>query len=232
VKDRVVVSVEHATNRVPARHRRLFAGAAGVLDGHRGWDPGARRLGEELARSLGAPLFLAGVSRLVVDANRSLGQRGSFSPWTRRLDSSERSALVARYWKPFRSATRRAIDAIIRSDARAVHLSCHSFTPVLDGRVRNLDLGLLFDPARKAERELAVRIRGALGEELPALRIRFNQPYRGVTDGHTSSLRRELSARVYLGLEIELSQAVVADPKRFRELRRALGRAVSRSVRG
>jgi predicted N-formylglutamate amidohydrolase len=229
VKARFVVSVEHATRRVPARYRRLIPRE--ILAGHRGWDPGALRLGEELARTLQAPLLAAGASRLLVDANRSLGHRGSFSRWTRGLGADERNALIARYWEPFRSATRRAIDDIIRSHARAVHLSCHSFTPVFEGTVRNVDLGLLFDPARKAERELAGKLRRALGNELPALRVRFNQPYRGVTDGHTSGLRRELSGRVYSGLEIEVSQAIVADPKRFRELRGALGRALSRSAR-
>jgi predicted N-formylglutamate amidohydrolase len=227
-----VVSVEHATNRVPARYRKLFASAGKALDSHRGWDRGARSLGASLARGLGAPLFVASVSRLVIDTNRSLGNRGCFSEWTRRLESNEREALVARYWEPFRSATRTAIAGMVRSNARVVHVSCHSFTPVFGGKVRSVDVGLLFDPARKAERALAERVRAALAKELPALRARFNQPYRGVTDGHTASLRRELRARDYLGLELEVSQAIVANPRSFRALRRALVHALSRSAPG
>ena len=32
-----------------------------------------------------------------------------------------------------------------------IHLSSHSFTPELDGKVRKADIGLIYDPARQRE---------------------------------------------------------------------------------
>jgi hypothetical protein len=48
---------------------------------------------------------------------------------------------------------------------------------------------------------------------LGALNIHLNRPYRGWTDGLTTSLRTELAPARYLGFELEVSQALVpVDP--------------------
>ncbi len=95
-----------------------------------------------------------------------------------------------------------------------VHLSCHSFTPRLAGKVRNADIGLLFDPSRGREVKLVAAIAAEIRRELPDLRVRRNYPYRGTADGHTTALRRALPASRYLGIEIELSQAHAIEAKR------------------
>jgi predicted N-formylglutamate amidohydrolase len=92
-----------------------------------------------------------------------------------------------------------------------VHLAVHSFTPVWDGVPRPVDIGLLYDPGRASERALAQALERALRARLPALRVRRNQPYRGVSDGLPTALRRTRSPAAYAGLELEVSQALVAD---------------------
>ena len=193
----LVVTCEHGGCRVPPRYRGLFRGRGVFLASHRGWDPGAL----ELARAFRAPLrFFATTSRLVVDLNRSLGHRRLFSEMTRRLPRGERERILARHYRPYRDAAARAIARA----APAVHLSVHTFTPVLGGERRRMDVGILYDPARRAERAFCRRWVVALRGE--GFAVRCNAPYRGVSDGFTSWLRRRLPERSYLGVELEVNQ--------------------------
>ena len=77
--------------------------------------------------------------------------------------------------------------------------------------MRRTDIGLLYDPARSAERHLAKQLQAALSAGT-GLRVHRNQPYRGVADGHTTGLRRHFDEHVYAGLELEISQALVQGP--------------------
>jgi len=87
-----------------------------------------------------------------------------------------------------------------------LHLSVHSFTPAIDGRVRNADVGLLYDPARTAERRVCQQLQRALQSAHPELRVRRNYPYRGTADGFTTYLRRLFPDKQYAGIEIEINQ--------------------------
>src|SRR4030065_143064 len=68
-----------------------------------------------------------------------------------------RRAILNRYSRPYRNRVEAHIAAAIAQGSRVIHLSSHSFTPVLDGEVRNADIGLLYDPARHGEAELCPR---------------------------------------------------------------------------
>jgi len=86
-----------------------------------------------------------------------------------------------------------------------IHLSSHSFTPVLDGKVRNADVGLLYDPARSGEVELCRRWQTRLKAWAPEWKVRRNYPYTGRSDGFTAYLRRRFPADVYVGIELEIN---------------------------
>jgi len=104
-----------------------------------------------------------------------------------------------------------------------IHISSHSFTPVLDGKARNADIGLLYDPARHGEVALCERWKNALTALAPHLKVRRNYPYAGKGDGLTRHLRRRYSPRVYVGVELEINQKHVAAPAaQYRALRRAI----------
>ncbi len=211
----VLVTSEHGGNDVPAGHRALFHGRKALLDSHRGWDPGTLDLAKQLASGLGAPLVGSTVTRLLVDLNRSPHNPGVFSEVTRPLPRRERLALLERWHRPHWDAVRAAIAAGLRERGRVLHLGIHSFTPVLDGVVRRPDLAVLYDPARAAERALAVAWAQALVSALPSRCVRRNDPYRGSTDGLPTAMRRERSASRYLGIEIELNQRHVGRSGRF-----------------
>ncbi|HZD05694.1 MAG TPA: N-formylglutamate amidohydrolase [Longimicrobiales bacterium] len=205
----LVLSCEHAGNRVPGPWRPLFEGADEVLASHRGWDPGALALARRMARTLDAPLIAVSVTRLLVDANRSPGHPRLFSPFTRGLPPGERERLLARHYRPHHARVEAAVRDGLGRTGRVLHVGVHSFTPVLNGRLRRLDVGLLYDPSRELERSLAAAWLAAARGALPELRFRANAPYRGTSDGLTTLLRRRFPPERYSGVELEIGQGLL-----------------------
>jgi len=227
---RLVVSCEHGGHDVPARWRCCFRGRVALLRSHRGWDAGALELARGLARRLRAPLVATTTTRLLVDTNRSAGHARRFSEATRGLPVPERARIVAEHWAPHRARVENAVVAA-SSGALAVHVACHSFTPMLDGVARTVDVGLLFDPRRPPEAALAGAWQAALQQEVPGLRVRRNAPYRGVADGLATSIRRRLGDARYAGIELEVGQALVRGPAaRWASVQRALATTLLASL--
>lgn len=220
-----LVTCEHGGNRVPPAYAALFEGFAPLLDSHRGFDPGALETAKALARALDAPLLQSTVTRLLVDLNRETGHRKVFSEATRGLGTTERRRLLERYHAPYRDRVEQQVEDLLEIAPMVVHISSHSFTPVLDGRVRRLDVGLLYDPKRNREVEFCELWKAALERESPDLVVHRNRPYYGTSDGLTRTLRRRLPAPRYLGIELEVNQAFVEKPAEMRRLRGALSRS-------
>lgn len=229
----LLVTCEHGGNRVPKEYRRLFAGWEPVLASHRGYDPGALTLARELARAFDAPLVASTVTRLLVELNRSPGHPQLHSEVTRDLAPSEKARIAARYYEPYRREVEQRVADATAARQRVIHLSAHSFVPVLNGRTRNADIGLLYDPRRPAERALCARWSQLLGARASRLRVRRNYPYRGYADGLTTHLRRRYGRRGYLGIEIEVNQKhVLAGERQWRMLREVLVQSVGEVVFG
>jgi predicted N-formylglutamate amidohydrolase len=229
--DALVLACEHASKRVPERYQRLFRRREALLDSHRGWDPGALELARALGLEFGAPLFRGVVTRLLVDLNRSLQSPTLFSEHALRLEEKERLALLARYWEPYRHAVRHCIEGELARGRTVLHFSLHSFTPRLRGESRPTDVGLLFDPARPSEERFCRALRAALRQELPELRIDMNEPYSGVSDGLTTTLRAEFPRARYLGIEFEVNQRFARGERvRWRALQKRIGAALRRAL--
>jgi predicted N-formylglutamate amidohydrolase len=221
--DSFLVTCEHGGNRVPAPYRRLFRGEQNVLDSHRGYDPGALVMAKALADALSAPLVTSTVSRLVIDLNRSIGHPQLWSSATRGASRELRTSIVERHYRPYRAEVERLVRRSLSRGRRVIHVSSHSFTPVLDGKIRQTDVGLLYDPARRGEAGLCARWKASLALIAPEIQVRRNYPYAGKGDGVTSALRTAFPARAYLGLELEVNQRIVlAAGRRWTALRGAL----------
>jgi predicted N-formylglutamate amidohydrolase len=76
--------------------------------------------------------------------------------------------------------------------------------------VRNADVAILYDSRRRPEAVLARRWGAGLRAARPDLRVRYNYPYRGDTDGLPTALRKEHPASRYRGFELEVNQALLA----------------------
>jgi predicted N-formylglutamate amidohydrolase len=203
---RILVSCEHGGNEVPPQYARLFARAAAVLESHRGLDYGALEVAQAFGRKLGVEPVTAATTRLLVDLNRSPGHRNVFSEFSRELPAAERDAVMQKYYAPYREKIERFVDRAERSGRFVLHISAHSFTPVLNGETRRADLGLLYDPRRRGERSFATAWLGELKARAPQLVVRRNYPYRGTSDALVTHLRRRHGERSYAGIELEVNQ--------------------------
>ncbi|GIW71776.1 MAG: hypothetical protein KatS3mg102_1318 [Planctomycetota bacterium] len=203
----LVVSCEHAGNRVPRRWAALFRGRERLLASHRGWDPGALELARALARAAGVPLFAVHTTRLLVDPNRSEhNRRALFSELTRSLPPAERERILERCYRPHRRRVQAHIAALLAAGRTVVHVGVHTFTPVRRGRVRRCEVGWLYDPRRRREKAFCLAWQRAVRARAPRLRLRRNYPYRGRSDGLGSALRRRLPPARYLAIELEINQ--------------------------
>lgn len=205
--DRIIITCEHGGHRVPAAYRSLFVGRDRVLRSHRGYDPGALELARMLSRSIRAPLIFSDVTRLLVELNRSPDSDDFFSAVTRSASAKQQIGIVRDHYLPYRRKVERRIEGWLGEGRRVLHLSIHSFTPVFRGRRRDLDIGLLYDPARKLEATFCKAWRSSLHKCDPSLVVRANQPYRGTADGFTTYLRTLPGAAAhYAGIELEINQ--------------------------
>jgi predicted N-formylglutamate amidohydrolase len=100
----------------------------------------------------------------------------------------------------------RLVRQAIADYGHVIHLSSHSFTPELNSKVRNADIGLLYDPSRPGEVELCERWQTILKACAPDLRVRRNYPYAGKGDGLTAWFRQRLPPGAYVGIELEINQ--------------------------
>jgi predicted N-formylglutamate amidohydrolase len=221
--DTFIISCEHGGNRVPVRYRRLFQGQRALLDSHRGYDPGSLVMAKGLAGAFAVPLVASTVSRLLIDLNRSIGHPQLFSPVTRAAPAQTRAQIVEQHYRPYRVQVERLVGQAVARGHRVIHISSHSFTAELDGRVRPADVGLLYHPGRRGEAEVCARWKETLAALAPELRIRRNYPYAGKGDGLTSHLRVRFAQSDYVGIELEVNQGIVfAAGRRWTALRRML----------
>ncbi len=221
--DYMLVSCEHGGNRVPPRYRRLFRNLQRLLETHRGYDFGALLMAREMSASFGAPLIASTVTRLLVDLNRSIGHPRLHGGPVRNSSHEEREQILADYYLPYRVQAENLVKKAIARGRHVIHISSHSFTPELNGKVRTADVGLLYDPARPEEVRICKRWKGALEQAAPHLRVRRNYPYAGKDDGFIPYLRSRYGPAAYIGIEIEINQAIaVAASRRWAELRAAI----------
>lgn len=200
---RLVLTCEHGGNTVPAELMPLFSGAEDVLASHRGWDIGALDLFRTLEPMADHGAF-ATLSRLCIEMNRSIGHPKLFSAYTRTATKEQQQELLQAY-STYRDRITAAIQDLIAAGDAVLHISVHSFTPVLDGVERHVDIGLLYDPSRPDERGFCGAWRKQLAHGSPDLIVRMNRPYKGTADGFTTALRK-VFPRNYSGIELEVNQ--------------------------
>jgi predicted N-formylglutamate amidohydrolase len=221
--DTFIITCEHGGNRIPAPYRRLFRGQRALLDSHRGYDPGSLVMANALASAFAAPLVASTVSRLLIDLNRSSGHPQLFSAVTRAAPAQTRAQIVEQHYRPYRRQVERLVRRAVARGHRVIHISSHSFTPELNGKVRGTDVGLLYHPGRRGEAEVCARWKETLAALAPEFRVRRNYPFAGKGDGLTSHLRVCFAQSDYVGIELEVNQGIVfAAGRRWTVLRRML----------
>lgn len=201
----LVLTCEHGGNSIPKEFSSHFHHAQDALISHRGYDPGALELAKEFAREFEAPLLFETRSRLLIELNRTLGHPRIFSEFSRRLPAAEKERLIAEIYHPYRQSVIDQVSTLLKQGP-VLHLSVHSFTPVMKEKFRRTDVGILFDPASSLEAAFAKKWKASLRRTFPELKIEFNMPYRGTSDGLTTALRKAFAGKIYAGIELEVNQ--------------------------
>lgn len=201
---KLVISAEHYSNQVPEGLKAFFAEDKGILETHRGYDLGSSELYRVLA-PLADHSRHGDWSRLVIELNRSLHHKALFSSFMDKMSEAQKQEVLA-YYHEYRTDLTKAMQAYLKKGHQVLHLSLHTFTPELNGTVRNADIGLLYDPAKAREKEFSGLWKRALKDENPDFRVRFNYPYLGKADGFTTALRKAFGTQ-YIGIELEVNQA-------------------------
>lgn len=207
--DTFLITCEHGGNRIPPPYRGLFRGQRALLDSHRGFDPGALVLAKALAANFKGLILTSTVSRLLVDLNRSIGHPRAYSTVIRGAPAAMRTRIVEQYYRPYRVRAEHFVAKSVSRGRRVIHVSVHSFTPELNGKIRHADVGLLYDPRRRGEVELCGQWKASIAAQSPDLRVYRNYPYAGKGDGLASHLRLRFPPDRYVGIELEVNQAIV-----------------------
>lgn len=214
-KYHLLITCEHAGNKIPEEFSSFFKNHEKELEAHTGWDPGAWEIAGYLAKEFKVNPFSMHTSRLLIEPNRSLDHPQLFSAITNTFTPEQKQQLINTIYLPYRNQ----VEDHIRTNPKPVlHLSIHSFTPVLNQVTREVDIGLLFDPDRKQEASFCQSLRTTLEKNAPELRHRFNEPYLGVDDGFTTYLRKRFPDEEYLGIEIEVNQTFASNTRPMAEL--------------
>ena len=217
---KLMLTCEHASNKLPAAFKKFVP--ADVQKTHRAYDIGALQVFRKLVKFAKPEFSCEGkFSRLFVDLNRTITTKSAFREYYGKLEASDLAAAKKMkasandYWMEYRENVEKFVAKNVNtskkgtksaaSNAAIVHLGIHSFTPVLNGMTRNTDIGILYDPARPLERKYAQVIKDEIKRLYPHMKVRFNSPYKGTSDGLTTSLRKKFGPH-YVGIEIEINQ--------------------------
>lgn len=201
---KLVLTCEHGGNNIPKEYASLFEEKQTILKTHRGFDLGALDLFECL-KPLSDVSFSSTTSRLLIELNRSLHHNSLFSEVSKGLSKEEKAILTTSYYSTYRNEVENQIKEFMDAGERVLHISVHSFTPILNEEIRNCDIGLLFDSRRTSEKQFSKNFKTSILKTNPDYRVRFNYPYLGKFDGFTSYLRKVFPDN-YMGIELEVNQ--------------------------
>jgi predicted N-formylglutamate amidohydrolase len=202
---RLLFLCDHASNRLPEGGLGLDAG---LLATHIAYDIGAGAVTRALARAYGAPAFLGGWSRLLIDLNRGADDPtivmklsdGSIIPGNRYADAAEVARRIDTFHAPYHAAISAQLD---RMGPEAVIVSMHSFTPAWKGRPRPWTVGVLYDRDTRLAAPLMARLKEA------GFAVGDNEPYSGALKGDT--LYQHGTLRGLPHALIEIRQDLIAD---------------------
>lgn len=230
---RWLVVCDHASNALPPQWGDLgLTPEARVA--HIAWDPGALGVARALARHLHAPLVAARVSRLVYDLNRPPHAPSAMAetsdlwqiPGNRDLAPAGRLERTEAVYLPFHTALASATARALALGAHPAIVTVHSFTPIWNGRPREVELGVIHDrdPAlAEAVTEVARRRTG--------FRVALNEPY-SAADGVTHTLALHATPYRLPNVMIEIRNDLIADAAAQEAVARDLAGVLDEALSG
>jgi predicted N-formylglutamate amidohydrolase len=204
----VIITCEHASNRMPSPWAWPEEDRW-ITDMHWAWDIGARDLTLALAEAMRAPAVLPRFSRLLVDPNRALHSDTLFRDvadgrtvhLNRQVAEEDAERRISGYYNQYHGA----IEEQGASRPPGFLLSIHSYTPVYEGTLREVEIGVL----HCGDQALAERWREVLAET--GRDVRIDEPYAGA-GGFMYSAERHSTAFGCATIELEFRHDILSDP--------------------
>ncbi len=179
---------DHAKRAMPCEYGRLGLPAS-EFDRHIAYDIGVEMVTRRLCELTGAPAVLGGFSRLLIDPNRGEDDPtlirqiydGAVVPGNYPMPDAERERRLDNYFRPYHDAVAAMTASVAEKSGGAPFIvSVHSFTPVMQGRPRPWQVGILWDSDDRAVRPMIEMLSAD-----PALTVGDNEPYDGALRGDT-----------------------------------------------
>jgi len=195
---------------------------------HLAWDIGAAALTASLSESLGVTAVLAQYSRLIVDCNRNLYDPGAFLEFgdgvvihgNRSLNAEQKDRRATEIYWPYHEAIAAELKRLDASDESTSFCAIHSFTPVLNGVPREVEIGILWDTDRPTAKFMIDGFRDA------GFKVGDNEPYSGKgPQDFTIDHHAEEAGLAHVGIEIR--QDLIADDAAVQRMAAVLGKILS-----
>ena len=162
----------------------------------------------QMALRLNAVLVASRTSRLVFDCNRPPDASDAMPeqsevfkiPGNVDLTAGQKADRVAAYYQPFHAT----VAEVIAQKQRPILITVHSFTPVYNGKVRDVEIGVLHD----SDARLADALLSRTGARMPHM-VRRNDPY-GPQDGVTHTLRKHAIPDGNLNVMLEVRNDLIS----------------------
>lgn len=225
---KLLLTCEHSGNHVPKTYYLCFKENIEVLNTHKGYDLGALDVFNAL-KPLSDYSKFSKTSRLLIELNRSLHHKNLYSEYSKLLSKTKKKSLKDMYYLPYRNDVETSIKTLLESGENVLHISVHSFTPILNTIERHCDIGLLFDSSNISEWQFCKRLKAEIKTFNANLNVRFNYPYLGKADGFTTYLRTQFPEN-YLGIELEINQKFSKNNRMMLTIKQTLFQALSQLV--
>jgi predicted N-formylglutamate amidohydrolase len=199
-----LVICDHASAAIPARYGDLGLGEAERSD-HIAWDKGAALVALGLARRLGCPAILSGVSRLVIDCNRQPGDPSSIPastcgivvPGNGAVDDAEAQDRATTWFWPYHQQIGDELARLFRRGPVPAMVSVHSFTASMNGAVRPWHVGILSNRDRRIADPVLAGLALCSG-----LVVGDNEPYSGREINYTLDTHAGAAGLPHVSFEI------------------------------
>ena len=228
----ILLACDHAGNLVPRALANLGVSDT-ELARHIGWDIGASGLTCELAALLDATAIQQTYSRLVIDCNRRPGHPtsvapvsdGTAIPGNQGAPPPWLAARIDEIFNPYHAAIATQIDARIALGHPPIVIAVHSFTPVMAGKARIWQAGVLHNH----DARLALALLALLRAE--GLTVGDNEPY-ALSDDSDYTIPVHAERRGLLNLELEIRQDLIATQQGQKNWAALLARLLPKALSG
>jgi len=222
----LVLICDHADNKIPRAMKNLGL-EHDLLQQHIAWDIGAAEVTRLVAKRLDCQAFLTRFSRLIIDVNRAPGDPasipeesdGSPIPGNRNLSEEEQVARAEVFAHPYHQAISDGMAHVMRNSGPPALFSIHSFTPIMMGRARPWDAGILWNRDPRIALPMIEHLR-----QHSHLHIGDNEPYDGKQLAY--SIDRHGMAAGLPNAAIEIRQDLIANQEGVETWAKLLGDAL------